>query len=139
MQLLGNLTPSYSTSNFVTPINQGIAIVNRVMNAKLLEINDPIALNFIDGVRLITYPPLNCNPSAVNDDSWMPSYDLYTCPAGKAQNNPCANLASTATCPAGCYEVMNQLESTAGDTSYATSLQTRYGASCNYYTFIRRL
>jgi hypothetical protein len=34
---------------------------------------------------------------------------------------------------------MNELESAAGDTSYSTTLQTRYGATCNYYTFIKNL
>ncbi len=69
----------------------------------------------------------------------MPSYTLYTCPSGKAQNSPCGNLGIITTCPNGCYEIMKELESAAGDTSYITTLQTRYGATCNYYTYIKNL
>jgi hypothetical protein len=114
--------------------------VNKVLNAQLLDITDTTATSFIDGVRLTSYSLLNCvNPTNVLADSWMPSYTLYNCPSGKAQNGPCNNLASTTTCPYGCYEIMSQLESAAGDTSFITNLQTRYGSSCNYYTFIVNL
>lgn len=34
---------------------------------------------------------------------------------------------------------MNELETAAGDTSYTTSLQSRYSPNCNYYTFIVNL
>lgn len=104
-----------------------------------MEITDTVATNFIQAVRLVTYTPTNCVNTNVNADSWMPSYTLYTCPSGKSQNSPCGNLASTSTCPNGCYEIMNQLESAAGDTNYLSSLQTRYGASCNYFNYIKNL
>lgn len=88
----------------------------------------------------MTYSRLNCtNPASVLADSWMPSYTLYSCPSGKSQNTPCSNLANTVTCPFGCYEIMNQLQSAAGDTSYITNLAFRYGIDCNYYTFIVNL
>jgi hypothetical protein len=139
-QLLGSLIPDYSTANFTAPITSGTTTVNKVLNAQLLDVTDSVAINFIDGVRLVSYPTLNCtNPTNVLADSWMPSYTLYNCPASKSQNNPCSNLASTSTCAFGCYEIMNELESAAGDTSYSTTLQSRYGLNCNYYTFIKGL
>ena len=70
----------------------------------------------------------------------MPSYALYSCPGGKGQNTPCLNLANFAICPLGCYEIMSQLLSTAGDSSYVTNLATRYGGNtCTYYLYIKNL
>jgi hypothetical protein len=103
-QLLNDLIPHYSTANLLAPFTTGTATVNSVLNAQLLEVTDTVATNFIQGVRLVSYPLVTCtNPTNVNADSWMPSYTLYTCPSGKAQNNPCGNLGSTATCPNGCF------------------------------------
>jgi hypothetical protein len=71
----------------------------------------------------------------------MPSFALYSCPGGKASNAPCLNLDVMATCAAGCYEIMQQMESSSGDSSYATTLSIRYGGdpTCNYYKFILNL
>lgn len=71
----------------------------------------------------------------------MPSFVSYSCPGGKAQLTPCSNLASTTagSCPNGCYPMMLELNSAAGDSGYMTSLQTRYGAGCNYYTYVVNL
>lgn len=100
--------PSYSTANLIAPFTTGTATVTKVRDAKLLDVNDSIALNFISGVRLVSYSiDVSCNTLRVQGDSWMPSYDLYSCPGGKAQNNPCLDLSSTGTCALGCFEIMN--------------------------------
>ena len=122
-QQINTLIPHYSTTNLVTPITSSNTTVNSILNAEIMEITDTVATDFITSVRLVTIAKnANCNPTNVNADSWMPSYALYTCPSGKSQNNPCGNLGSTVTCPSGCYEIMKQLESAAGDTSYSTTL-----------------
>ena len=57
------------------------------MNAELLDVNDTFSTTFIDGVRLIAYSvDVSCDATNVNADAWMPSYDLYECPGGKAKN-----------------------------------------------------
>ena len=98
-------------------------------------------MDFIDKVRLVSIPRLNCaNPTNVEADSWYPSSNLYACPSGKAQNPPCSSLNSFTTCPAGCYELMLSLTTPAGDTSYFTNLDQRYGGTnCNYFIFITNL
>ena len=107
VQLFNGLIPDYSTSNFNAPFTIGTATVNKVLNAQLLDLNDSISLTHISKVQSITYPiSSNCDVLSVNADSWMPSYDQYTCAGGKAQNSPCLNLASLASCPYGCYEIM---------------------------------
>jgi hypothetical protein len=100
-----------------------------------------VALSFIDKVRLVTIPRLNClNPTNVEADSWYPSSTLYPCPSGKAINPPCNDLSSFTACPAGCYELMVSLTTPAGDTSYTTTLAQRYGGiNCNYFIFIKNL
>jgi hypothetical protein len=98
--------PSYSTTNLNTAFTSAATIVDNVLNARSLDINDTISLNFIDKVRNIDYPlNVNCNSINVGGDSWFPSLSLYSCPGGKAIQNPCSNLASTAAngCPLGCY------------------------------------
>jgi hypothetical protein len=103
-QLLNGAIPSYSSANLTAPITAGATIVGKVLNAQLLDVNDTVSLNFIDGVRLVSYSKsINCNVLNVSGDSWMPSFALYSCPGGKSQNAPCLNLASTGTCPLGCY------------------------------------
>ncbi len=103
-QLFNSLIPSYSSANLAAPFTSGTATVTKVQKAKLLDVNDSISLNHLTKVQSIAYP-INtfCNVINVQGDSWMPSYDIYTCPGGKAQNNPCLNLQSLSTCPAGCY------------------------------------
>lgn len=109
-QLLNSLIPNYSTANLTAPITSGSSTVTKVQNAQLLDVTDSVATDFIQGVRLIAYPLVTCtNPSNVNADAWVPSYSLYTCPSGKAQNGACGNLGNISTCPNGCYEIMNQL------------------------------
>jgi hypothetical protein len=104
VQQLNSLIPSYSTANLNAPITAGTATVTKVRDSKLLDVNSTVALNFISGVRLVAYSiDVSCDTLKVQSDSWMPSYDLYSCPGGKAQNNPCLDLSVTATCPQGCY------------------------------------
>jgi len=105
-----------------------------------LDINNTVALTYIDALRLGALPNTNCDNTNVVGDSWMPSYALYSCPGGKGLNNPCLNLANLGTCPLGCYEIMKELLSTAGDSGYVTNLATRYGGtSCTYYNYIKDL
>jgi hypothetical protein len=104
VQLFNGLIPDYSTANFTAPFTSGTSTVNKVLNAQLLDLNDSISLTHISKVQSISYPASsNCDVLSVNADSWMPSYDQYTCAGGKAQNQPCLNLASLGTCPYGCY------------------------------------
>lgn len=103
-QLFNTLIPGYSTANFNAPFTSATTIVNKVLNAQLLDLNDTISLTHISKVHTISYPILPaCDVLSVQSDSWMPSYDLYTCTGGKAQNPPCLNLSSLTTCPYGCY------------------------------------
>jgi len=76
-----------------------------VLNAQLLDVNDTIAINFLTGVKLVSFAldPTCTNPVNVNGDSWLPSLQVSSCPGGKAQNPPCLTLSNTATCPLGCY------------------------------------
>lgn len=104
VQQFNSKIPSYSTANLVTPFTAGIAKVQKVQNAELLDVTSTTALNFISGVRLISYSiDPSCNVLNVQGDSWMPSFSLYSCPGGKAQNTPCLNLGSTVVCPLGCF------------------------------------
>lgn len=98
-------------------------------------------MNFLNALRLNALPNTNCDITRVNGDSWLASYNVSSCTGGKAQNNPCLNLSVLNTCPLGCYEIMNQLLSTAGDTSYSTNLQNRYGgnSACTYYNYVKNL
>lgn len=106
-QLFNALIPDYSTANLTAPFTTGSATVNKVLNAQLLDLNDNLSSTHITKVQNIGYPvDVVCNLLNVQGDSWMPSYDLYTCPGGKAQNPPCLNLQTLATCPLGCYEIM---------------------------------
>lgn len=59
-QVLNDLIPHYSTSNLVTPLSEGVTLAAKVSNAQLLEITDTVALNFIEKVRLVSIPRLNC-------------------------------------------------------------------------------
>ena len=107
VQLFNLVIPNYSTANLIAPFTSGLTTVSKVSNAQLLDVNSTIALNHITGVRLVTYPiDVSCTTLNVQGDSWMPSYDLYSCPGGKASNTPCGDLSSTATCPLGCYEIL---------------------------------
>jgi hypothetical protein len=106
-QLFNSLIPDYSTANFTSPFTSANTTVNKVLNSQLLDLNDNISLAHISKVQSITYPiSVNCDVTAVNADSWMPSFDIYTCSGGKAQNPPCLNLSTLSTCPYGCYEIM---------------------------------
>ena len=140
-QQFNTLIPSYSTANFTAPFTTGSATVKKVLNAQLLDLNDNISLTHITKVLNQGYSiDVNCSSLNVKGDSWMPSYDLYTCPGGKAQNPPCLNLQILTTCPLGCYEIMKEFVSASGDSSFATSLANRYGdATCNYYKYIKNL
>jgi len=140
-QLFNALIPDYSTTNLTAPFTSASTTVNKVLNAQLLDINDNISLTHISKVQNVVYPiDIACTVLNVQGDSWMPSYDLYTCPGGKAQNPPCLNLSKLSTCPLGCYEIMKEFESASGDSSYATSLANRYGSTtCNYYNYIKNL
>jgi hypothetical protein len=140
-QQFNNLIPDYSTGNLTAPFTTGSATVNKVLNAQLIDLNDNISLTHISKVQNLGYPvDVSCTLLNVQGDSWMPSYDLYTCPGGKAQNAPCLNLQVLTTCPLGCYEIMKQFVSASGDSSFATTLANRYGStSCNYYNFIKNL
>lgn len=140
-QLFSSLIPGYSSANLIAPFTSANLTVNKVLNAQLLDLNDSISLTHITKVQSITYPlSVNCDVTAVNADSWMPSYDIYTCSGGKAQNPPCLNLSTPSTCPYGCYEIWKEFISSSGDNSFATSLATRYGgATCNYYLYIKNL
>jgi hypothetical protein len=40
----------------------------------------------------------------------------------------------------GCYEILKQFQSAAGDNAFATTLATRYGSNtCNYYKYLVNL
>jgi len=106
-QLFNLVIPAYSTSNINAPITAGNAKVTKIINAKILEINDTAALNFLDALRLNALPNTNCDITRVNGDSWLASFDTFSCSGGKALNNPCLNLADVNICPLGCYEIMN--------------------------------
>lgn len=104
VQQFNSLIPSYSTANLNAPFTTGTATVTKVSNAQLLDVNSTIALSFLTGVRLVAYSlDPSCTSLNVNGDSWMASYDLYSCPGGKAKNNPCLYLDLTSSCPLGCY------------------------------------
>lgn len=104
IQIFNLVIPNYSTANLTTPFTTGLSTVSKVLNAQLLDVKSTTALNHITAVRLITYPiDVSCTTLNVQGDAWMPSYDLYSCPGGKASNTPCGDLSSTATCPLGCY------------------------------------
>jgi len=133
------MIPDYSTANLNAPFATASTTINKVLAAELLDINTTSALNFIDGLRLTTFSKVNCNNINVAADSWVPSYALYSCPGGKSSNPACLDLSNFATCPPGCYEIMQQMESASGDSNYSSNLQSRYGATCNYYTFIVNL
>jgi hypothetical protein len=141
VQLFSLVIPSYSTANLTAPLTAGNATVSKVSNAQLLDLNDSTATTFLSKVRSIAYPvDASCTALNVNGDAWMASYDLYSCPGGKAQNSPCLDLSNLATCPLGCYEILNEFQAASGDSNYTTSLAIRYGSStCNYFTYIKNL
>ena len=141
IQLFNLVIPNYSTANLTAPFTSGLSTVNKVLNARLIDVNDTIALNHITAVRLVSYPiDIACTTLNVQGDSWMPSYDLYSCPGGKASNTPCGDLSSTGTCPLGCYEILKQFQSAAGDNTFETTLASRYGSNtCNYFNYVVNL
>lgn len=99
------------------------------------HVNKLFAKNYTLGVT--------CNTVAISGDVWMPSFNLYTCPAGKSKMPVCSDLSVQTTCPLGCYEILNEFVSPSGDPSYTTTLATRYdnagGTTCNYYKYIVNL
>ena len=108
VQLFNLVIPSYSTANLKAPITAGKTKTKKVSDSQLLDVNDTIATTHLDKIRTISYPiGATCNSLNVNGDSWMPSYSIFTCPGGKSQNNPCTDLSVLATCPLGCYEILN--------------------------------
>ena len=103
-QLFNLVIPNYSTANLTAPFTAGFSKVTSISNAQIYEINDTNAINHLTQVHAIGFPlHVSCNTINVNGDSWAPSYNLFSCPGGKAQNNPCTDLSSTTVCVLGCY------------------------------------
>ena len=108
------------------------------------DINDLTAIDHVNKVFSKSYTlGVTCKTVAISGDTWMPSFNLYTCPAGKSKMPACSDLSLQTTCPLGCYEILNEFVSPSGDPSYSTSLATRYDTSgsttCNYYQYIVNL
>lgn len=105
-----------------------------------LEIQDTVGLNFLTAVanKVYTKDAVLCtNQANINGDSWVPSRAIISCQGGAYAQNACNDLSNTVTCPLGCYQIYEQLNTPAGDSaSYATNLNTRYGTGCNYAQYI---
>lgn len=99
-----------------------------------------MAINFLTAVanKVFSKHPTACTVTALVDgDSWVPSRSLISCAGGSYAQAPCNDLSSTVTCPQGCYEIYQQLNTPPGDSSaYATHLNARYGTGCNYATYV---
>ena len=103
-QLFNLVIPNYSTANLTAPFTSGQTKVTQISNAQVYEINDTNAINHLTQVHQIGFPVgVSCNNLNVNGDSWAPSFNLFSCPGGKAQNTPCLDLSSLTICPQGCY------------------------------------
>lgn len=62
---------------------------------------------------------------------------MISCQGGTYAQSPCNDLSSTVTCALGCYEMYQELNIAAGDsTAYATHLNSRYGNGCNYANYV---
>lgn len=104
-----NKIPSFTTSNIDDPFSSAYSTLNKVRSAQVWDVNDATAINHVNKVFSKGYTlTAACNAIAVNGDAWMPSFSLYTCPAGKSKMSVCSNLASQTTCPLGCYEILNE-------------------------------
>jgi hypothetical protein len=109
-----------------------------------LDVNDSRALIFFNNLANKSLPAGTCNFNLAFD-SWRPGPTI-ACGGDSVERGVCADISSTGLCPLGCYSFAEQLDLTgvAGDTNpgadqWLTKLRTRYGAGCNYATYVSQL
>jgi len=96
--------PSFTQANIDAPFITVATILTQVKNAEAWDIDDTTAKNHVNKTFSKNYTLcVTCNSVAINGDAWMPSFSIYTCPAGKSKMAPCADLSVQTTCPLGCY------------------------------------
>ncbi len=132
--LLGN----YSTDNLKSTFIAARDPITAVYNASKLDVDDAVSQAFFTALASKSYTKsISCDASKVNSDCWVPSFTAGTCSSSLGRMPPCSNLADiSVACPLGCYEIQNTFTNPSGDSAYATNLAARYGATCNYVSYI---